>query len=129
MPGPVIAVVNDDEAYLNLMDDLLTGEGYQTVLLTEGDPAYQAIRKEMPHLVILDIRLEHSEAGWTILESLRLDPAIRDTPVIICSADAQFLQAKAHLLREKGCDILEKPFNLEDLLAKVQAAIGSPSTN
>ena len=129
MASPVIAVVDDDEAYLNLMDDLLTGEGYQTVLLTEGDRAYHAIRKEMPHLVIMDIRLEHPEAGWAVLESLRLDPGIRDTPVIICSADAQFLQAKAHLLRETGCDILEKPFNLEDLLARVQAAIGSPSTN
>ena len=129
MRGPVIAVVDDDVAYLTLMDDLLTGEGYQTVLLTEGDLAYHAIRKEMPHLVIMDIRLEHPEAGWTVLEALRRDPAIRDTPVIVCSADAQFLQAKAHHLRETGCDILEKPFNLDDLLAKVQAAIGSPSTN
>ncbi len=61
-----------------------------------------------------------------ILELLRLDPATSHIPIIVCSADSRLLREKESILRGKGCDILEKPFDLEDLLAKVQAVIGAP---
>ena len=59
-----------------------------------------------------------------VLELMRLDPETANIPVIICSADTQRIRDKEAYLREKGCDILEKPFLLEDLLAKVRAFIG-----
>jgi len=47
-------------------------------------------------------------------------------PVIVSSADSRLLREKAELLREKGCEILEKPFNLDDLVTKVDEAVGPP---
>ena len=119
-----IAVVNDDTAFLQLMHDLLTEEGYDPVICKEGDRAYEHIKQQQPRLVILDIRMEHPDTGWMVLECVRLDPETADIPVIICSADTQRIREKAAYLREHNCDILEKPFLLSELLSKVAAYVG-----
>ena len=119
-----IAVVNDDTAFLQLMHDLLTDEGYDPVICKEGDDAYKFIKKRKPELVVLDIRMEHPDTGWMVLEVIRLDPETADIPVIICSADTQRIREKAAYLRERNCDVLEKPFLLTELLAKVAAYVG-----
>jgi CheY-like chemotaxis protein len=87
MAQPLIAVVNNDLPFLDLMKELLTEEGYRVILHHEGDTAYALIRKEQPDLVILDIRLEYPEAGWTVLDLIQLDPETTHIPVILCSAD------------------------------------------
>lgn len=127
MAKSLIAVVNDDTLFLELMHDLLTEEGYRTAIWKEGDKAYEMIKEHRPALVILDIRMERPDTGWMVLELMRLDPETARTPVIICSADAQRIREKEVYLRAKGCEVLEKPFLLEDLLAKVQACIGPAS--
>lgn len=121
--APLIAVVNNDTVFLQLMQELLAQEGYRTVICKEGDKAYQLVKDQQPALVLLDIRLEQPETGWTVLELLRLDPATRQIPVIVCSADSPFLRAKEEMLRQLGCDTLEKPFDLDTLLKKVATAL------
>lgn len=123
MAEPTIAVVNNDTDFLNLMDELLTLEGYRTIVCREGERAYALMKEIRPDLIVLDIRLEHAESGWTILELLRLDPATTAIPVIVCSADTPFLREKAPALHELRCDILEKPFDLDMLLEKVAYAL------
>jgi CheY-like chemotaxis protein len=127
MTRPLIAVVNDDPAFLDLMHELLTDESYTTVLLHEGSSAYDMIRKQHPDLVILDLRLEHPEAGWKTLQLLRLDPETNDIPVILCSADTRSLREKEDWLKERDIKVLEKPFNLDDMLKMVKDVTGSPS--
>jgi CheY-like chemotaxis protein len=124
MTKPLIAVVNDDTLFLELMHDLLTQEGYRAAIWKEGDTAFEMIKEHEPQLVILDIRMEHPDTGWMILELIRLNPATARIPVIICSADTQRIREKETYLREKWCDVLEKPFILEDLLRKVRTFIG-----
>ena len=74
MAEPTIAVVNNDTDFLNLMEELLRLEGYNTLICREGDRAYELMKTVQPDLIILDIRLEHAETGWTGLEGLRRDP-------------------------------------------------------
>ncbi|HEU5327701.1 MAG TPA: response regulator [Thermomicrobiales bacterium] len=123
MAHPLIAVMNDETAFLQLMHDLLTGEGYRCIICKEGDKVYPLIKEQQPNLVILDIRMGTPETGWMVLELLRLDPATASIPVIVCSADTVFLRAKADALRDLNCDILEKPFDLDTLLEKVAAML------
>lgn len=123
MPGR-ITVVNEDTAYLRMMETLLTLEGYEAIAWREGHGAYELIKRERPDLVILDIRLEHPEAGWVVLDLMRLDPETAHIPVIVASGDLRVLREKEELLRAKRCDILPKPFDLQELLAKIQAVIG-----
>ena len=128
MAHPLIAVMNDDTLFLQLMHDLLTGEGYRCIICKEGDKVYPLIKEQRPDLVILDIRMGTPETGWTVLELLRLDPATAKIPVIVCSADSVFLRAKENALRALNCDILEKPFDLEALLEKVAAMLAGTNT-
>lgn len=120
---PTIAVVDDDTAFLDLMSDLLSDEGYTTRVWKSAHGAFAAVRDLQPDLVILDIRLEHPEAGWNVLELLKLDPATTDIPVIVCSADTAFLKQKGDWFEKKGYFSLEKPFDLNDLLATIEAAL------
>ncbi|HET8631477.1 MAG TPA: response regulator [Thermomicrobiales bacterium] len=125
MAEPLIAVMNDDTAFLDLMHELLTGEGYRCFICKESDRVYATIKERRPDLVILDIRMGSPEAGWTALEILRLDPATAHIPVIVCSADTPFLHAKEEALRALRCDILEKPFDLDMLLAKIAGVLAA----
>jgi CheY-like chemotaxis protein len=123
MPQPLIAIMNDDTDFLSLMHELLTGEGYRCLICKESTRVYPLIKEQHPDLVILDIRMGTPEAGWQVLELLRLDPTTAHMPVIISSADSVFLRAKEEALRALHCDILEKPFDLDALLLKIVLAL------
>jgi CheY-like chemotaxis protein len=69
---------------------------------------------------------EQPGTGWRLLDKLRLHPATARIPIIICSTDPWLLREKEGLLRTLHCDTLEKPFDLEMLLAKISAAVGPP---
>jgi CheY-like chemotaxis protein len=124
--GSLIAVVNDETTFIDMVCDLLEEEGYQTVCYFSEQGGYEGICESKPDLVILDLRMEHPESGWNVLELMKLDPATAAIPVILSSADGHFLRNNAQRLTDKGCDILEKPFHLDELLGKVERAIGPP---
>jgi len=46
---PLVAIVNDDEAIIAMLSDLLADEGYQAFSCLSGDEAHKAIRREKPH--------------------------------------------------------------------------------
>jgi CheY-like chemotaxis protein len=121
-----IAVVNDDTTFLQLMDDLLSGEGYDTTIMKVSTEAFERIKALQPSLVIIDIWIQRADNGWELLNLIRLDPATVDIPVIVSSTDIRDLEAKEPLLRSLNCEILPKPFNLQTLLDKVNEAIGPP---
>ncbi|HET9014336.1 MAG TPA: response regulator [Thermomicrobiaceae bacterium] len=121
----LIAVVNDDSDFLEMMSTLLIDEGYRTVTAYSSKDAHDVIRRERPDLVILDIRMEQPASGWNLLDLVRLDPATTDLPVLVCSADALFLRAKADLLRAQRCEALEKPFDLDVLLERVRGMLAA----
>jgi CheY-like chemotaxis protein len=119
-----IAIVNDDTAFLDLMQELLEQEeGYEVHICKEADRAYEFVKALHPDLVLLDIRVNAEENGWTILNLLTLDPATRPIPVIVCSAAIQSLKVHEALLQQYDCEVLTKPFDLDALLTMVQAAL------
>jgi len=119
----LIAVIDDDVAYVEFVCELLTEEGYHTVQSVGEQNAHDMIQREQPDLVLLDIQLEHPDSGWQILQMIRLNPATADIPVIVCSADSPFLREKEQQLQAQHCAILEKPFDLEMLLERVQTML------
>jgi CheY-like chemotaxis protein len=126
MNKPTVAVVNDDTAFLHLMYQLLTDEGYETIIHVVGSTAYDMIRDQKPDLVILDIRMSDPESGWHVLDLMRLDPETTEIPVIVCSADSSQLKEKRDHLAKYNAASLEKPFDLHDLIAEVARHVGAP---
>ncbi len=95
-------VVEDDTAFQDLLDTVLTAEGYTVFRWTQGAGADTFIRTVQPDLVILDLWLEHPQAGSMVLGLLMVDPATRYIPVIICSAYRQLLGDQEAQLRTHG---------------------------
>ena len=118
-----IVVVEDDDAFQDLLDTVLTAEGYTVLRWTQGAGADTFIRDIQPDLVILDLWLEHPQAGSMVLDLLMGDPATRYIPVIICSAYRQLLGDQEAQLRTHGYLILDKPYQIEELLAHVHTLL------
>jgi DNA-binding response OmpR family regulator len=119
-----IAVINNDTAFLRLMGEVLTEGDYDAYCFKRGTGDYTAVRDLVPDAIILDIRLEHPEAGWNLLELFRLDPATAKTPIIVCSADVRALQEWGVYLQSQRCQVLPKPFDIETLLDLVTHVLG-----
>ena len=75
----------------------------------------------------MDMHAAWPASAMQKLDQLRHDPLTAAIPIIICTTDARLVMAQAatHILT-LGCEILEKPFQLEDLLTRVQARVGPP---
>lgn len=120
MIKPVIAVVDGAPEFLELMYDMLTEQGYETILWSEGQGAFEMLVREQPDLVILDLWLEHPKAGEMVLGLMRVDPATKHIPVIISTTDPHLCHQRSTFLQDERCDVLVKPFDLADLQSKIE---------
>ncbi len=62
-----IAVINDDAPFLDLMADLLGDEGYRVTLHHGGPVVYPALKRDVPDLIVLDLRMQTPDEGWNLL--------------------------------------------------------------
>lgn len=128
MTNQSIFITDDDQVYVELIQEVLLDAGYQNICCRVGDGTIHHILDAQPSLVLLDINTSNPGRGWSILDALRLHPKTRHIPVIICSTDMRMINEKANMLRELGCQTLEKPFDLEALIEKVATAVGPPAS-
>ncbi len=119
-----ILVIDDHESTRELLEVVLQDAGYQAIGHAEHATAYERIREVLPDLVITDLMDGAWITGCNTLMLARLDPATHAIPALLVSSNGPFLREHRQYLRERGCDTLEKPFTLEQLLAKVAAALG-----
>jgi CheY-like chemotaxis protein len=115
-----IIVANDDTTMLDLMQELLTDEGYRATVIRESPKAYVLIKELMPDLVVLDIRMGNELSGFELIGLLTLDPATDRIPLIVCSADSQALKEHGDQLAHQNIPVVPKPFNLDDLLTAIK---------
>lgn len=120
-----VAVVNDDTVFLGMMAAVLRERGWNVDVYHEGHMAFEQLRANPPDVIILDIRMESPEMGWTILELLTLDPQTAAIPVIVCSAAIIDLRAHESLLEKYGIAVLPKPFDVATLYAQVDEALAA----
>jgi DNA-binding response OmpR family regulator len=117
-----IVIVDDTPELLDLLDALLTDEGYRVIPCQHATQAHELIAREQPDLVMLDLRMA-GVAAWEVLDRLKADDATANIPVIVCSGAVDELQAAEPRLRALRCDILVKPFDIDDLVARVRRAV------
>jgi CheY-like chemotaxis protein len=122
--APLIYVVEDDPQIRAVFEELLRDAGYRVLGCPTAQEAQDFISLERPDLVLLDNHLEHYAAGWALLIRLREDAATATLPVILVSADVQFLRTRDADLMAKRCFAIEKPFDVDDVLTTVYAALG-----
>lgn len=106
-----ILIVDDDVNIRNLVAEALEREGYAVQKAASGTEALRQIAQEKPDLVLLDLMLP-GLSGEAVL------PDIRDIPVIVMSAKADVAD-KVGLLLGGAADYVTKPFDLQELLARI----------
>ncbi len=119
-----IAVVDDEPSVLDLLQEVLSDEGYEAHPFPGGAADYPRVRDLAPDAITLDIRMEDSRTGWNMLDRMRRDDVPGATPVIVCSGDLPLLRERAADLERLGAAVLVKPFDLDDLLALLDRAFG-----
>ncbi|HEY8829904.1 MAG TPA: response regulator [Candidatus Limnocylindria bacterium] len=120
---PLIIVVNDDTAFLELMEQLLGDEGYEAEVMKSTKNAMEHIKERRPALIVLDVRINNEEAGLLLLDLITLDPETSSIPVIIASANLQALAGRDDELAAKGIYVIAKPFDIDDLAALIRKAL------
>jgi CheY-like chemotaxis protein len=124
--SPLIAVVDDDRAVVQLVTAFLEAQDYRTVSCLQAAEAIALIQSVHPDLVLLDIQMEQWDAGLKLLAALRHDAATRSLPVIVCSANLPLLRQQEQRILSLGAEMLEKPYTFDALLAKVDTVFGRP---
>ncbi|MBI2953060.1 MAG: response regulator [Chloroflexi bacterium] len=118
-----IAIVDDNQDFLALMRMLLEEQGYVVETCSDGSRAFEFIKNWKPDLVYLDIRMTGA-SGWQILDQMKTKPETQNIKVIVTSAAAEELSAAEPELKRRGCDILLKPFDIDEVLKKTRRFIG-----
>ncbi len=125
MPDRIL-VVEDDRFIREIVATALTVEGYSVDVAEDGEQAWRYLSSQQPELVVLDIALPVID-GLTICRKLRARDDSGRTPVLVVSALTNRSIVRAAL--EAGADdFLDKPFDLSDLVGKVQALLGTART-
>ncbi len=119
----IVAVIDDSPQVIDFVAAMLEDEGYQVAAWQTGAGAHAFLRAVMPAVVILDMRMETPDAGLTVLEAIRDDPATHALPVTLSSVRGSYLAEQAERLAALGCALLPKPYRADDLLAAVERAI------
>lgn len=120
-----IFVVNGSADFLDVLRELFQEEDYNVTTTNFVPHTFDQIAALNPSLLVIDLAVG-LRAGWELLEHLGREASTRDIPVIIVSTNPDLLErARATFGRNEHTDYLRKPLDLDDLLAMVQALIGS----
>ncbi len=121
MPAKKILLVDDDKALVASLSAGLRDEGYSVASVGDGREALDALKREEPDLVILDLMLPGVD-GMTVCRMIRRSSPV---PVIMLTAKKDDVDKIVGL--EVGADdYITKPFNFRELLARIKSALRRP---
>ncbi len=113
-----ILVVDDIPENLRLLGNVLRKNGYAVRPVPDGYLALETVKKSIPDLILLDIIMPNLD-GYEVCQKLKDDPQTRDIPVIFLSALSDGFD-KAKAFEVGGADYITKPFQVEEVLARVK---------
>jgi len=119
-----VLIADDEPNILISLEFLLKRAGYQVSLARDGQQALDAIQRERPALVLLDVMMPF-KTGFEVCQAVRADDSLNATRILMLSAKGRDTDVAKGLAL--GADAyMTKPFSTKDLLAKVQALLESP---
>jgi two-component system cell cycle response regulator DivK len=113
-----ILVVEDQPDNRQIIRDMLAPTDYEITEAEDGEKALEAIAKQRPDLILMDIQLPIMD-GYTATKRIKGDPTLRSIPIIAVTSYA--LSGEEKKARAAGCDdYVPKPFSPRQLLAKIR---------
>jgi two-component system sensor histidine kinase/response regulator len=116
-----IMAVDDNPANLRLLEGMLRQQGYQVRSFPRGRLALAAAAENPPELILLDINMPEM-TGYEVCERLKSNERLARIPVIFLSALGE-IGDKVKAFQSGGVDYIAKPFQLEEVQARVETHI------
>jgi two-component system KDP operon response regulator KdpE len=120
MSGARVLVVDDEPEITRALRSILTAHGFEPVLAASAEEGLEQIRRRRPDLLLLDLVLP-DQSGLEVTRTIRQDLGL-DLPVIVLSAHGEE-ESKVQALDLGADDYLTKPFGVNELLARMRAAL------
>jgi len=120
-----ILIVDNDYDVLDMMEEVLTYEGYEVSGLIETNDIFPEIRKYRPDIIILDYILNGINGG-ELCHQIKANNYTNDIPVILMSAYPRVFNS----LGNYGCNsFIPKPFNLDEIVECIYSLTNVPQTH
>lgn len=121
-----IVFCEDDRLIRKLIRIALRSTPHEVHIAGDGAEGLELIERERPDVVFTDVSMPELD-GIQLVDEIKSRPHLKHIPIILVTASAQRYRADGALHREIA-DYLNKPFNVEDLLAKIEKfASGEPT--
>lgn len=121
----MVLVVEDDPALGEVIVNALKDENLDARLASDGDEAMRLVDSTQPACLILDLMMPRRD-GFSVLRELRADGRIARLPVVVVTAIFG-LSERMYATELGAADYVTKPFELDDLVARVRALV-QPAT-
>lgn len=113
-----ILIVDDTPANLRVLAQMLSERGYRVRAVTSGPRALEAAQAALPDLILLDVKMPEMD-GYQVCQCLKKDERTCETPIIFVSA-LDDVQDKVRAFTAGGVDYVTKPFQWEEVLARIE---------
>ena len=118
-----ILIADDEPNILLSLEYLMKREGYAVSVARDGEEALQAILRDRPELVLLDVMMP-KKSGFEVCQEVRANDAARDTLILMLTAKGRDTDVAKGL--GSGADAyMTKPFSTKDLVQKVREMLES----
>jgi DNA-binding response OmpR family regulator len=118
-----VLIADDEPNIVVSLEYLMKRAGYEVSVARDGQEAIDAIRRERPRLVLLDVMMP-KKSGHDVCQELRADDALKDTLVLMLTAKGRDTDVDKGL--GVGADAyMTKPFSTKELAAKVAEMLGA----
>jgi adenylate cyclase len=117
---PLVLVVDDLAPNVRLLEAVLSPRGFRVATASSGEEALDALTKECPDVVLLDILMPGMD-GYEVCRRIREDPGTAFLPVIMITASGE--QEKIRAIESGADDFVNKPFDQSELLARVRSLV------
>jgi DNA-binding response OmpR family regulator len=115
---PRVVIADDDPIVVKFVSAILKNEGCDVLTAADGATALEAVERDSPDLVILDIAMPNGD-GFEVCRRLR---EWSQVPIIMLSARGETLD-KVHCLNLGADDFVTKPFAMDELIARVKSVL------
>ena len=112
-----ILTIDDNPANLEVVGDYLSKYGFQVMVARDGEMGLKLARQNQPDLILLDILLPGID-GFEVCHRLKMDELTREIPVIFMTIVTK-MEDKVRGFKVGGVDYITKPFQYEEVLARV----------
>ncbi len=118
-----ILIADDEPNIVISLEYLLKREGYQVVVARDGQEALDAINREHPDLVLLDVMMPH-KTGFEVCQAVRATPGVQATPILMLTARGRETDVAKGLALGANA-YMTKPFSTRELVLKVAEMLGA----